>query len=194
MAAIIEISYTPGSSVYAVIHNPDGTVWRADTNVWETFSAANWDKYAVPLDEQGSTGYYTAPFPADISGVLTTEAVYLRQGASPAISDAPPISLGASQGVNVVQVSGDTQAAVAQAAALDTVVLGTVTTGVSASSVVATLPSSQDNAYNGRVVVFRTGLLTGQAGTIHSYAVGTGVLVFDAMSLVPTAGDKFVIV
>lgn len=190
---LIEASYTPGANLYAVIHNPDGTVWDAIAEDWVAYVEGDWANYAIALTELGASGYYKATLP-DVGNVLTTEAIYLRQGGSPAVSDAPPQAMGQSRGVNVASINGNFSSAIKQAAAIQGVVVALVETALSAASLIADLPSTQNNAYVGRRIMFTTGTLTGEVSTISAYNATTGLLTFDSLTSTPSVNDEFAII
>lgn len=195
---IIEAAFQSGSILYAVIHNPNGQVYNANTGLFETFNAGNWAQYAVPLTEQGGTGYYSAPYPAGIVSVLTTEAVYRQTGANPAQpADGSPQALGESKGVNVVTIQGDTQAAINLQRSASVMSLGTAVAGVLSTTQMTTdLPDAGDGTYAGRTVIFTSPAspLYKQAAQITAYLGATRKLTFSALTQPPTAGDGFVIV
>lgn len=74
---------------------------------------------------------------------------------------------------------------------------------VSGSATVTTLSITQmstdltedtDNHYNGRIIIWITGVLTGQATDITSYDGSSKTFTFTAITEAPTTGDKFIIV
>src|ERR1035437_7064019 len=103
--APIESVYQVGQTLYAVAINPvDGTVWRFDTSVWESFSAGHWASYAIPLSEYSGSGYYRAAYPITTPTVLATEVIYVQAGGTPTLGDVPATALGHSQGANVAAI------------------------------------------------------------------------------------------
>lgn len=73
-------------SIYALVYNRSGQVFYL--TVFEAFVAAHYASYAVALTEQGSTGIYTADFPAAINTAGTYDIIYyLRSGTAPANGD-----------------------------------------------------------------------------------------------------------
>lgn len=192
----IETTFSTGATLYAIIHNPNGQVWRYDTNVWENYNPAHWAQYAVPLTEQGSSGYYKATYPAAISNVLTTEVIYGQGGGSPVVGDAPPQGIAQTQGANLAAVGGDASAAPKYQAVIAAIVRGTVISGTLTTKTFTTdVVNSELNAYQGRSVVFATGVLSGQGGTITTFNPSTQALaVAAAFTAAPAPGDVFVIV
>lgn len=67
-------------------------------------------------------------------------------------------------------------------------------TGSTTTSVVTTLTGVANDHYKGRVVIFVTGSLAGQASAITASNGTTGALTVDALTSAPANGDKFFIV
>jgi hypothetical protein len=63
------------------------------------------------------------------------------------------------------------------------------TTQMSASA----LPSTSDDQYNGRTIVWTSGALAGVASAITDYTNTGRVLTFNAVHTAPSNGDTFVI-
>ncbi len=78
--------YTGGLPVYFVASNADGSqyVLQASAGL-ETYNAADWTLYAVPMALQ-SDGSYLGSFPAVPNGVYTV-SIYSQAGGSPATTD-----------------------------------------------------------------------------------------------------------
>ena len=191
----IEIAYQPGATLYSVIHYKDGTVWNG--LAFEAFNSAHWATYAVPLTEQSPSGYYRAAFPAGIGDLLTTEATYNQQGVSPALVDATPgpISIGQSQGVDVAAVVHSEQAAANMYANLALLVPGSVQTGAATTTYCKTnISATLTNVYNGRLIVFTSGVCAGSAGVITAYSVASSVVYFTMLPATPAPGDGFLII
>ena len=193
MTQPVEVSYTPGATLYFVVHHIDGTVWNGTT--WEAFNPANWTTYAQPMTEQAGSGYYRGDYPSAIVGVLTTEAIYAQAGVSPALSDAPSVGLGQSQGSNIVTVAGSKTAADNMGVSGGTMTRGTVQSGVqTTSSMVTNLPATLTDAYKGRAVIWTSGVLANVAAAVTAFNHTTGVLSFTAVPAAPSAADTFIIV
>lgn len=196
----LELTFNTGSNIYAVIHGVvSGTrqVWNptlaSGAGAWEAYNSAHWAQYAVPLTEQAGSGYYAATYPANISGVITSEAFY--NNASPTLGDAPVASVSYSQGRNAVALAADVQAAANLEASTISMQKG-IAAGTPTASVIATdLPSTQANTYAGRAVIFTSGAALRCAARIVGYAVTDGVLTLAApLPVAPAAGDSFVVV
>lgn len=190
----IDTAYQSGKTLYAIIHNPDGTVWNEVGQAFEAFNVSNWADYAIALTEQGISGYYRADYPAAITDVLTTEVLYSQVGIVPAISDAPPIGLGSSQGTNSAAVGNSVNAALNLQTALDAEVQGEAILGTLSTTQMSTdLASTLDNVYVGRIIVFIDGANAGAAANILSYNGTSKLLTFTNVPLAPVVGDKFII-
>lgn len=95
--------------------------------------------------------------------------------------------------VDAVAISGDSTAADNLEAGLEGVVPGTVSTGSTTTVVNTGLSETTDDHYNGRVIVFRSGNLAGQAATITDYNGTTKALTVTTLTEAPGNGDTFVI-
>ena len=71
---------------------------------------------------------------------------------------------------------------------------GTVDDGSTTTIEDAGLTSAQTDNYNGRVVVFLTGNLAGQATLITAFNAGTDTLTVNTLTATVTAGDTYLIV
>jgi hypothetical protein len=193
---LIETIYPTGASPYAVLHNPNGQVWNTTLNAgaggWENYASGHWSQYAIPLTEQAGSGYYSAAYPAAISGVLTTEVIYFN--AVPTLGDAPG-GIAQSQGANIAAVAGDATAPAKLQASLSSMVIGAVVAGTLAADQFTTdVVNANENAYQGLTLKFVTGALAGQGGTIADYDVATGTITLTAsFTGAPSLNDIFVI-
>lgn len=195
MPTPIETIYLTGATLYAVIHNPSGTVWNNNTLTFETYNAGNWSNYAVPLTEQAGSGYYRGTYPAGISGVLTSEVFYEQKGGAPALSDAPPAGIIQSQGPNVGAIAGNQPAAQNLGKAAGAEVAGAAVTGtLSITQATTDLTQPLASAYVGRTILWISGALSGMAAGITAYAPSNGLLTFTALPAAPANGDKFLII
>lgn len=200
MSSRIESVFQPNQTLYLVIHDPAlNLVWNPTLNAgaggWEAYNSAHWLQYAIPMTEQANSGYYSAPYPAGIANVLTTEVVYQQGGGAPALGDGT-IGIGQSQGSNLAAVDGDAAQPAKLQASLSTMIIATVQAGaITAQSFPTDLPDVVDNVYQGRVALFKTGGLIREAGTIIGYTALTQKLTFSApFTSAPLAGDQLVIV
>jgi len=97
MANELKTRFTSGQTVYAMLLNAAGQIWRTDTHVFEAPTAGDWTNYAIALTEQSTTGIYEGNFPTQVAvaGVNPYSVMFLqRAGASPATTDQPNGMLG----------------------------------------------------------------------------------------------------
>ena len=110
-------------------------------------------------------------------------------------TDAIQTTLAGTLDANVVSIGGDTDAATAQRDAALGMVRGAAITGtLSTTQMTTDLTEATDDHYIGRVIVFYTGNLAGQATDITDYDGTSKLLTFTALTEAPANGDDFVIV
>lgn len=196
----LEVTFNTGGNLYGVIHGVvAGTrqVWNPTLNTgaggWEAFNGAHWTQYAIPLAEQGSSGYYAADYPANIGEVITSEVFY--NNPAPTMGDSPISNPSYSQGRNMVGIAGDAVAAANQRDAAGAMPRGAAT-GTPTNSVIPTdLDLTLANAVAGRSVIFTTGAAADCSGRIIAYNPVNGALTLAApLAVAPVATDHFVIV
>jgi len=191
----IETTGASGLTMYAVVHHPDGRVWNTLSAVWEAFSSGNWALYAVPLIEQGSSGYYRAAFPIATPDVLTTESIYSQAGGTPAMTDAPAVGIGQSQGVSLKAIDSDLPSVDNMLKNLLSMKQGAAIAGtLSATQMTTDLPDTDDNVYIGRVLIFITGSLVRRVAYIQAYDGALKKLTFGSVGSAPIVGDRFLII
>lgn len=198
----LALLYTSGSTLYALVHGVVSgveKVWNPTLNTgaggWENYNSAHWAQYAVALTEQTGSGYYSATYPANIDGVLTTEAVYVQGGGSPTLGDNPATGLLSSQGQNVTGVARESVAAENLREALVSEQKGLVAAGPTLSLIPTDLESTQLGAYAGRSVLFTSGPANQVAARITGYNPTAGILTLAApLPVLPEEGDSFIIV
>lgn len=200
MSLKLETIYTVGATLYAMVRRrSDGFTWNTALNGgdggFEAWNAGNWAQYAIALTEQATSGYYTADYPL-VGDEFTGEVVYAQAGGTPAPGDAPPFSLTSSNGANVAAVAGNAESAANLGASLSAMQVGAVIAGaLTASSFPTDLESTTNSAYQGRVVVFTSGVLIQQVGNIISYDGATRTIgVGGPFTAAPAASDTFIIV
>lgn len=195
MSFPIEIGFTTGATLYAIIRHPNGQFWNNNTLAFENYNSAHWTNYAIALTETGATGLYAGTYPATISNVLTIEYIFNQQGGSPAVTDVPNIASARSQGVNLNQISGDSPSVANLLQALNANVPGHAVTGtLNTTSATTDLSSAVTGAYVGRIILWTSGTLTGQAAVITAYSGVTKLLSFTAVTAAPANTDSFIII
>jgi hypothetical protein len=194
----IETTFTTGATLYAVIHHTDGTVWNDSLEVFEAYDDSKWAQYAIPLTEQGSSGYYRGTFPAGAKGdFLTTEVVYQQAGGSPTLGDAPATGVGQSQGFDVAAIAASVVAASNLNKSLLSMIQGAVTSAgvATASKFFTDLADDTDYVYVGRIVVWTSGVLIRQVGNITVYnGLEKSITVGGPFTQAPGVADTFIIV
>jgi hypothetical protein len=201
MSQLLDTLYLSGRTLYVVIHS-GGQVWNKDSAAFENYNQGNWTHYAVPLIEQTSSGYYSASYPSAIpAGTLSTDCLYQQNGATPVLPALPGgdsfLSVMQSQGSNIQTIAGDGTAPINLAASADGIIPGVVATGIlSTTQFTSGLGTAftTDGCFNGRVAIFTSGALKGQASIITGYShTGGLVTVSPPFTGAPSNGDLFVI-
>jgi hypothetical protein len=166
------------------------------TEEWETFNSGNWALYAIALTEQAGSGYYRADYPSGVGDdVLTTDVLYSQVGGTPAISDAPPVGIGQSQGVAVAAIRDGVEEAINLKKNLGSMVIGAVASGTpTTTQMITDLPESLHNVYVGRLIIWTSGVLKRAAAYIVAYNGDAKLLTFGAVPTAPAVGDEFIIV
>lgn len=96
--------------------------------------------------------------------------------------------------VDIGSISGSATAANNLEASALGIVVGAAATGtLSTTQMTTNLTESTDDHYVGRVVLWTSGVLSGQAAAISDYAGSTKLISFSARTDAPSNGDSFVI-
>ena len=94
MASQIQFSFTPGRTCYTLIFNQSGQIWNSATNLFETYSTANYANYALSATQQGSSSpFYLTPTPVQLPAGDYSIAGKQQLGGSVAETD-PSIAVG----------------------------------------------------------------------------------------------------
>jgi len=97
-------------------------------------------------------------------------------------------------GVDVVSISTSTAAADNLEASAEVIITGAAETGTLSTTVMTTdLTEATDDHYIGRVIIWTSGVLLGQATDITDYAGSAGTLTYTAVTEAPSNGDTFLI-
>jgi len=193
---VIECVNTTGLNIYVVLVNRlTGQFWNTATPGFEVFNASHWANYSVLLTEASGSGYYFSSRPAGVAGSLVTDVFYIRAGASPATTDAPPFNMLHGEGENVASINADPAAAPQNLQTLlSTAIQGAVAAGtITNSSFPTNVTGLANNLIVGRTLFFKTGTLAGAAVAILSYNGGTGVVVVSPLVGAPSVSDQFII-
>ncbi len=128
---------------------------------------------------------------SDIATATTTIAGYI---------DTEVASILAAVDTEVAAIKTVTDALTSAAAAklalsAGTIVAGAAVTGTLSTTAMTTdLTEATNDHYNGRIIIWTSGVLTGQATDITDYDGATKMLTFTAITEAPSNGDDFVIV
>lgn len=95
---------------------------------------------------------------------------------------------------DVTKINTSAPAAAGLADASKTIVLGTVQSGSTTTVVKTNLTEATNDHYNGRLMIFVTGPLAGQAANISDYSGASHDVTVSALTEAPSNGDTFVIV
>ena len=96
---------------------------------------------------------------------------------------------------DAVAISGSTEAADNLEASAETIVVAAAATGtLSTTQMTTNLTEVTDDHYNGRIIIWTSGVLQDQATDITDYDGGTKLLTYTATTEAPSNGDTFVIV
>lgn len=194
---IIETIQATADNIYAVCKNRlTGQTWNTVTPGWENFNAANWADYAIALTQDGSTGYFWTARPAGQVGSLVTDVFYVRAGADPATTDAPPYNLVHNLGENLAAIYGDAVNAPAnlQAGTGLSQIAGAVAAGtITNTSFPTNLGDLTNNLIANRTLYFTSGALKGSAVAVLGYVGSTGVITVSPLVGAPSANDTFLI-
>lgn len=96
--------------------------------------------------------------------------------------------------VDVQQINTNAAAADNLGVSLLGLQTGTVQTGSTTTVVKTSLTEATNDHYNGRTLVFASGVLQGQAATIQDYSGASKDITVTALTEAPSNGDTFVIV
>ena len=97
--------------------------------------------------------------------------------------------------VNVLEINGNSLAAIRLALSSGTIVVGTAQTGtLSTTQMTTNLTEATADHYIGRTILWTSGVLTDQATDITDYDGTGGLLTFTATTEAPSNNDTFIIV
>ena len=135
--------------------------------------------------------------PADLATIDTNvDAVLVDTGTTlpaqiSALNDFDPTT----DGVDVTKINGSTEAAQDLSASALTIVRASAVTGtLSTTEMTTDLTEATDDHYNGRIIIWTSGVLKDQATAITDYTGASKKLTFVAITEAPSNADTFVIV
>ena len=110
-------------------------------------------------------------------------------------TDTQDIQTTLAAGVDVASISTSTEAADNLEASAETIVVGAAQTGtLSTTQMTTNLTEVTDDHYNGRTIIWTSGVLQDQATDITDYNGTTKMLTFTAVTEAPSNSDTFIIV
>lgn len=157
------------------------------------------ETYGHPSSQHGETtvsavvsalGVYTAP----TSALLATTASSIRQDTSSIRARIPAALVSGRMDSDIRAINGFTGPAASIAVAGSTIVINSAVAGTLSTTQMSTgLSEATDSHYNGRVLIWTSGVLKDQATDITAYDGTNKILTYTATTEAPTAGDDFVI-
>ena len=173
--------------------NLDTQIGAIDTNVDAVLVDTN-ELQANQGDWATATGFAT-------SGALATvdsnvDAILVDTGTTlPATLSGLSTFDATTDTVDVGAIDGSTTAAARLSDSAETMVLGAAITGTLSTTQMSTdLTEATDDHYNGRVIIWTSGVLQDQATNITDYNGTTKALTYTATTEAPSNGDTFIIV
>lgn len=185
------------------------TISQSDVLLWKEGGTTLAQKNDATSATHRSNGLYTVPVNTTDTNTLGTLVVSVAEsGALPVRQDYLVVNANSYDalcatgrfGVDVLAINGSTGAAANHAVAAAEMYTGTVTyTGFSATTVAfetSSITTAAADHWNGRIVIFTSGTLKGQATRIEDYALvsGRGRFTVTAVTSAPADTVSFVIV
>lgn len=146
------------------------------------------DSLDATVSSRLATAGYTAPDNATISAIETdTQDIQSRLPAA--------LTAGGNMKADTLAINASTAAAAQLAKSAAVIVSGAAAAGtLSTTQMTTDLTEATDDHYNGRIIIWTSGVLTGQATAITDYAGSNKMVTFTAVTEAPGVGDTFVIV
>ncbi len=166
----------------AVVTDAAGTNVAADVIAVKSETAAILDD--TDLIDDGTSGL--AKIATDVAAALG-DTVDIQSRIPAALSSG-------NMKADVLAISTSTAAANNLEASTEVIIIGAAEAGTLTTEIMTTdLTESTDDHYNGRIIIWTSGVLIGQATDILDYLGSTGQLTYTAVTEAPTAADTFVI-
>jgi hypothetical protein len=141
------------------------------------------------IRDRGDAAWVTA------TGFATSAALATAQADLDTITGSGGAVLAADQAVNATKINGSASAATQLALSAVTIVNGAAITGtLSITQMTTNLTEVTDDHYNGRVIIWTSGVLINQATAITDYVGATKLFTYTATTEAPSNGDTFIIV
>lgn len=187
-------------------HDPDtGILTDADSDPTyrvyedETAAAILTGTMAV-LDTGNTTGFYTEQIACTTANGFETGKSYTIYIEATVDGDKGGIAYGFTVDSMMSAIKTVTDALTAASATKLAASAGTIVSGAAAAGTLSTtqmttnLTEETDDHYNGRIIIWTSGVLKDQATAITDYDGATKMLVYTAVTEAPTAADTFIIV
>jgi len=132
---------------------------------------------------------------ADIAAVKVDTAAILVDTGTTLDGRIPAALVSGRMDADVGAISTSTAAADNLEASAEIIIIGAAEAGtLSTTQMTTNLTEATNEHYNGRIVIWTSGVLLGQASDITAYLGSTGRLTYTAVTEAPSAADTFVIV
>ncbi len=199
------------STLYPTIRNIAHRYWNADSNAFEDLDITNWTDYALTMGEVPVNSYfYIAAMPSHADFIVNWYwiDIFEQEGASPIVDD-PLIGtlVGYWDGTtfspwsaNIKTINDNNLSAIRIALSAAQILPGSVDNTEFAPTTTefesGDFEETASGFYNGRVIIFTTGDLAGQATIIEDYSEedGRGHFTVTELTGAPGNGDNFIIV
>ncbi len=152
-----------------------------------TFTTAN------KVDSRVDNVAGTAQTAGDLAALITT--LDTVADAIKVVTDKFAFTVANDVDCNVQTLSGSTEGVAGLGKSAGTIVTGAAEAGtLSTTEMTTDLTEATNDHYNGRIVIWTSGVLKNQASDITDYVGATGKLTYTAVTEAPSAADTFVIV
>jgi len=151
--------------------------------------AVDADAIAADAVTEIQSGLATAAALDTVDNLLDTEIADI-QARLPAA-----LTAGGNIKADALAVNGNTSAAAQLAKSAATIVSGAAIAGtLSTTQMTTDLTEATDDHYNGRIIIWTSGVLINQATDITDYTGATKLFTYTAVTEAPSAGDTFIVV
>jgi len=161
----------------------------ADESLLETKIDALNDVSAAEVNAQCDTAISDA-------SLATTASIAALNDFDPAVDAVATVTDVTNQvTADVTAISGSSDAADKLEASAETIVVAAAVAGtLSATAMTTNLTEATDDHYNGRIIIWTSGVLQNQATNITDYDGASRMLTYTAVTEAPSDGDTFVVV
>ncbi len=192
-------NYAPNTTTPPTAAAIADAVWdepKADHTTSTTFGDLATDLDSTLADTNELQGDWTNGGRLDlILDELTTNVDAVETDTQDIQSRLPAALVTGRMSSDAVAISGSTAAADNLEASAEVIVTGTAQTGTLSTTVMTSnLTEATDDHYIGRIIIWTSGALLGQATDITDYSGTNGTLTYTAVTEAPSNGDTFVIV